>query len=358
MTEDPERIATTAGTAASERFRLRTADILLVAGLLFLVWAIGNVLLLILAGVVLAVGLDGLASGLARHTPLSRGIALFLVCVSILGALVGVGWTVAPQVASQFQDLWERLTDLIDAGIEWVDSTGWSQDLLGDVGEGGQIIGAANQILAMVASFGITTFEAVTSVAILIVLGIFMAVNPVLYYNGLLRLTPPLKRPLIARTLSSIADALRWWFLAQLVSMAILGISIGIGLYVIGIELWLALAVITALLTFIPYLGPIIAGIPTVAIGFADSYETGLIVLVFFLVVQNIESNVILPLVYQKAIRLPPAVAISAQVFFGLVFGVAGFILAAPVTVVIMVALEKLYVEAALGEPHAAEADS
>jgi predicted PurR-regulated permease PerM len=151
-------------------------------------------------------------------------------------------------------------------------------------------------------------------------------------------------------TLSAIAYALRWWFLGQLVSMLLLGVTVGLGLLVLGIELWFALAVLTALLTFIPFLGPLIAAIPIIVVGFAAGVETGIIVAVGYLVIQNIEGNVLVPMIQHKAVNLAPALLISVQVLLSLAFGVVGLILAAPLTVVAMVAVKKLYIEATLGD--------
>jgi predicted PurR-regulated permease PerM len=92
--------------------------------------------------------------------------------------------------------------------------------------------------------------------------------------------------------------------------------------------------VLTALLTFVPYLGPLIAAIPILVIGFTESVQTGLIVTVFYFTVQNVEANIVVPWIQHKVVHLAPALAISAQILLGLLFGLPGFILAAPLTVV------------------------
>jgi predicted PurR-regulated permease PerM len=132
--------------------------------------------------------------------------------------------------------------------------------------------------------------------------------------------------------------------------MVLLGVSIGLGLMIIGIDLWLSLGVLTGLLTFIPYLGPIIAGIPIVIIGFTQGMETGIIVLVFYLIVQNIEAQIVVPIIQHRVVNLAPVLAISTQVLMGALFGVLGVIFAAPVTIVAMVAVRKLYMEDVLDE--------
>ncbi|MFN4128943.1 MAG: AI-2E family transporter, partial [Paracoccaceae bacterium] len=111
-----------------------------------------------------------------------------------------------------------------------------------------------------------------------------------------------------------------------------------------------ALAVLTALLTFIPYIGPLIATVPIVAVGFAEGMQTGLIILVAYVVIQILEGDVLVPMIQQKAVNLAPAFLISMQVLLSVIFGIVGLTLAAPLTIVAMVAVQKLWVEHTLGE--------
>ncbi len=326
--------------------------VIVAAAIVAAVWALGAVLLLVFAAVVLAVGVDGLTSALSSRTRLPRVAALVLVLVGIAAALTAVGAAVLPPVISQLDALWARLVELYTVTRDWIVARGdWTTDLLDGIEEeAGDMLGGFGQIVVHLGAVGVTTFGMLTSFVLIVVMAAFLAADPGLYRRGFLRLVPSPRRALVEETLGETAHALRWWFLAQFTSMAILGISIGAGLYLIGIEFWLSLALITALLTFIPYLGPVLAGIPVVAIGFAEGPQTGVVVLLFYLVVQNIEANILLPLIYQMTVRLAPAVTIAAQVFMGLWFGVAGFVLAAPLTVAGMVLVRKLYIEAALGD--------
>ncbi len=165
-----------------------------------------------------------------------------------------------------------------------------------------------------------------------------------------MHLVPPERRALAEHTLSALAHALRWWFLGQLTSMALLGSTVGFGLYVLGTDLWFALAALTALLTFVPFLGPLIATVPIVAVAFTEGTQTGLIVLFGYIVIQNVEGHVLTPMIQHKAVNLAPALLISVQVLFSLIFGMVGLILAAPLTVVAMVLVQKLWVEHMLGD--------
>jgi predicted PurR-regulated permease PerM len=347
-------------TAPAGEWRwLRTDTILLAIGIGVLLWLTGEVVLMIFAGVLLAVALDALGTPVSERTPLSRGWAVVAVVIA-LALLLGAGaLVIVPQFMQQLGEIWERLTEFADQAREALQQYPWVQQLLGmgEQGEQGgsneQVMGVAGDIAGQVATATMTILGAVGTVLIVVVIGLFLAANPALYRRGLIKLVPPARRPRAEETLSTVGYALRWWLLGQLVSMLILGVSTSLLLLVVGVDLWLGLSVLVALLTFIPFLGPIIAGIPVVLIGFAAGMQTGLLVLAFYLVLQNVEGNILTPLIQQRAIHLPPALLISMQVLLGVLFGAAGLILAAPLAVVGMVAVNLLYIEDVLGDRRA-----
>ncbi|MCC5969176.1 MAG: AI-2E family transporter [Pararhodobacter sp.] len=329
---------------------LRTEWVLLGVALALFAYFIAPVLLLVFAGLALAVALDGLAAMTAARTPLSRGWAVLVIVLVLIGLLAAFIVAIPGQLAAQMDQMWQALDAFIKDAVEWLEGIGVTPELLG-LGENSEdLVGTASTAMGHVARWGMTTLGALASFAVMLAVAGFAVADPALYRRGLVRLLPHSKRPLMEDTLSAVAQALRWWFLSQLVSMLMLGITVSAGLWVIGVDLWLGLGVLTALLTFVPYLGPVIAGIPILVIAFADSAQTGLIVTVFYLTVQNVESNIVVPMIQQKVVHLAPVLAIAAQVFFGLLFGLPGFILAAPLAVVGMVMVQKLWVEAVLGD--------
>lgn len=328
---------------------IRTDTILLTAGLLLLAYLLGDVLLLVFAAILFAVGLDGLSRIISDRTPLTRGWALLGVTIAVAAIIIGSFAMAATRLVQQFQEVGDTVLDAAQQVQAWLDGVG-AMDVIDDMGGGGDLANRFGDLAGHVMTWGMTAFGAITSLLIIIFLTLFLAADPGLYRRGLVRIVPPENRGVVEETLSAIAHALRWWFLGQLVSMAFLGATVAIGLLVVGIELWLALALLTAILTFIPFIGPLIAAVPIAAVGFAAGLETGIIVLVGYLVIQNIEGNVLVPIIQHKAVDLAPALLISVQVLLSLVFGVVGLILAAPLTIVGMVAVQKLWVEHALGE--------
>lgn len=329
---------------------IRTDTILLTAGLLFLGYFLSEVLLLVFTAILFAVGLDGLARAVAGRLPVSRGWALAGIALGIAAILVGALGLSATRLVQQFQELQDRMVDFIEHVHTWLTEVGAIAAIEDMDDENGGLADAAGNMAGHVLTFGMSAVGAVTSIVILIVLTLFLAANPPLYRGGAVRVVPPDQRWIAEDTLSAIAHALRWWFLGQLVSMALLGVTVGLGLLALGIDLWFALAVLTALLTFVPVLGPLIATVPIVAVGFAEGTQTGLIVLVGYIAIQNIEGSVLTPMIQQKAVNLAPALLIAVQVLLGLLFGLVGLILAAPLTIAGMVAVQKLWVEHTLGE--------
>ncbi len=347
----PPSIATSSTVRNHEKRWLRTDLIVLVLATGVLLWIAGDVLLLVFGGLLIAVGLDGVSSALARHSPLSRLWSLLLVLVLTLASVVSLTLYLATPLLEQFDDLWGRTTDFVNAGISRLEDFGWAQQLFQDGnGNTDQLAEAAGAVVGHMGSAILMIIGALTSLVVLLAIALFAAFNPELYRGGLLKLFPYPQRQRMDRALTAIAHALRWWFLGQLVSMLLLGVTVSIGLLVIGVEVWLSLGVLTALLTFIPFLGPLIAAVPIVIVGFAEGTQVGLIVLVFYLIVQNIEGNFVVPMIQHRAVHLAPALLISVQILMGVLFGALGLILAAPLTVVAMIAVNKLYVEDVLGK--------
>jgi predicted PurR-regulated permease PerM len=344
----PSDVGSTGRTAVASRW-IRTDNVLLVALLGLFVWLTGDVLLLVFAGLLLAVGLDGLAGMVKIWTPLSRGWALLVVLVVSLAFLVLVGMTIVPQFLAQLDELWQRLIGFADQAVQTLSRYDWAQQLMSD-GET-QATDAVSAIARQAASAMLAAVGLVGSLVLLLAIAIFAAADPDLYRRGLLTLLPARRRERLNETLSATGHALRWWFLAQIISMIVLGATVAVGLMIIGVDLWLSLGVVTGLLTFIPVLGPIIAAIPIVIIGFTEGTQTGLIVLVFYLVVQNLEGNFLTPMIQHRVVNLAPVLLISVQVLMGTVFGMLGLVMAAPLTIVAMIFVKKLYVEDVLDEP-------
>ncbi|MBA2321253.1 MAG: AI-2E family transporter [Deltaproteobacteria bacterium] len=316
------------------------------------VWLFGglvDLLLLGFAGVLLALLLDGLASQVARHTPLGRKTSLAVVCVALLFLAGAVGWVVAPRVAHQVDELARALPPAARTASAGLSQYGWGRALLDEIPELASNLGtrktisqATGALSAVIGVFG--------SFVVFLVVGLFVAVEPGLYRDGAVRLVPMQHRARAREVLGRVATTLRYWLLGNLVSMTFVGVGIGIGLLALGMPLVLTLALLAALLTLVPNFGPILAAIPAVLLGWTASTNTGLSVAGLYLAIQMVESNVVTPLVQKRTVSLPPALTILAQVGMGMIGGGLGIIVAAPLTAVALVLVRSLYVEDILGD--------
>ena len=143
---------------------------------------------------------------------------------------------------------------------------------------------------------------------------------------------------------------LQRWLLGQMVVMVTIGVLSGIGLWLLGIEAAFALGLMGGLLCFIPFVGAILAAVPATLVALTQSPTDAVLVILMYVGVHFVEGNFITPLVQAEATALPPVLAILSTIAFSLLFGPAGVLLAAPLTLLFLTAVQVLYVEEALGE--------
>ncbi len=150
--------------------------------------------------------------------------------------------------------------------------------------------------------------------------------------------------------LGALGYTLRWWLVGRFLTMAVNGLFSGIGLWLLGIPLALGLGLLTALLNFVPNIGPILSMIPAVLLALAEGPDKALYVLVLYLVLQNLEGFVLEPLVQQCTVALPAAIVIGSQVLLGVLLGSLGVLLATPLIACLFVLVKLLYVRDTLGD--------
>lgn len=318
---------------------------LLVAGLVLLAWRLANILLLGFGGVLVAVLLRHLAKILSRWTPLPVGISLAIVVLGLVLLAVLFVLSVGPQVATQFEQLWQTLPQALESFRNFATRYDWGRSLLetGEAPRAGNLLNLATGLLG-------TVFNAVADVLLVFVVALFLAADPETYRRGLLRLVPPARRPRAAEILEALDGGLWHWILGQSIAMLCVGAVTAAGLMLLGIPMALALGILAGLLNFIPYLGPILSGAPAVLIAFAQSPADALNTLLLFVVIQNLEGYVLTPMVQRQAVSIPPALGILTIVGLGTLFGAYGVLFATPLLLVVMILVWMLYVEDTLGD--------
>jgi predicted PurR-regulated permease PerM len=195
-----------------------------------------------------------------------------------------------------------------------------------------------------------STLLVLTSLVIILVIAIYVAADPELYRRGLLHLFPHQMRRRANEVLGEIAALLRRWLVTQLVAMVTIGILTTVALLLLGVRAAVGLGIIAGLLEFIPYVGPVLAAVPAVAMGFLTSPETALYVALAYTAIQQTESHILIPLLMKRGLDLPPVVTIVAQTAMGLVFGFLGLLVAMPLVGVTMVLIKMLYVRDVVGD--------
>ncbi|BCJ90305.1 AI-2E family transporter [Terrihabitans soli] len=324
---------------------LRRALLLIGLGaLVLLLWQIQDVLLLVFASVLVAIILRLIAAPIGRFLHLSEGWALTLAALLLAGFLGVTFYLFGSEVVGQGKELARILPEAWNAF-----KTRFGLEAFGqEVAE--QANNPQSALLFNVAGWVFSAGAIVVNLVLVIVGGLYIAAAPELYRKGLLLLFPEKRRPLAEDTLDTAGNALRLWLIGQLGAMVLVGTLTAIGLLIIGIPAPLALGLLAGLAEFVPLVGPIAAAVPALLLAMGGGIETMLWTAALYLLVQQVESNVITPLIQHRTVDIPPALTLFAVIAAGVAFGAVGIVLAAPLAVLAFVAVKKLYVRETLGE--------
>ena len=317
---------------------------LIVVGIALLLWNLRDLFLLVFGSVLVSVILGLVAQPIRDRLGVPRWIALLAAVLIVIGVIGTSFWLFGAEVNRQAQSL----RDMIPVAWQALQARFDAWGIGGDFREWTAGLGAEARMVANIGSLAVTVGSGVADTFLVIVGGIYLAAQPDLYWVGMIKLVPERGRALAAQALEASARALRLWLLGRLVSMAAVGFMTWLGLSVIGVPSALTLGLLAALLEFVPFIGPIVAAVPAILLAFAENPDMALWTLLLFVIVQQIEGNLLEPMVQQRAVDLPPVLLLFALVAGGLIFGTVGIILAAPLTVVIYVMVKRLYVQEAL----------
>lgn len=356
--------------AGDRTFVRRVLIALLLVGLAAALWAASHALLLLFGAILFAIAIRGLAGLLRRVVPVGDGAAVIVVLLILLVVAGGVGFLFGSQISQQFSKVAEQVPDSLEKLEDSLRSTGWGQQLLaltggvpltgGEVQDGGQG-GTAPEGGSSGAGLGWLVRQAGSVAAaitgalgdlLLVLFGaVYLAFQPGLYRAGIEKLVPADRTDQIGRALDATGGALWKWSAGMLVEMVLVGTITGIGLWLLGVPAPVALGLIAGVLEFIPIVGPILAAIPAILLAFTVSPDLALWTALFYVALQQVEGNLILPLIQRRAVALPPVVSLFALLVFGTLFGAIGVLLAVPLAVTAMTLVQVLYVRDTLGKP-------
>jgi predicted PurR-regulated permease PerM len=332
-----------AGTENSFQKKVWTA-VAIVAFVVVLLWilkATFNVLLLLLAGTLIALYFRGLAHLLHGKLHLPQKGSLAISIIGSLLLLLGFFWFAGSRIGQQATELSKTLPSAVENFKQQLSQSAVGQQVLEKATSGDSMKKASS----VAQSFFRSTFGVLGDVYVVLFLGIFFTVSPKIYVNGFLKLIPPGGKDKAAHVINVIGASLTKWLKGQLLAMLIVAVLTAIGLFSIGVPLAFTLALIAGILNFIPNFGPLIAMIPAVLVGLMQGPATAALVAGLYILVQMLESNLITPQIQKKMINIPPALIIIAQLFMGVLTGGWGLVLATPLMVMLMMAVQELYVK-------------
>lgn len=329
----------------------------LLAGALVAGWLLfrelASLFVVVIITIVLSLPLEAAASRVERRG-VPRAVGALVALLAILGAVAGILFLAIPPFADELQRLADQLPTLIDQLRERL-----GQTVGAGPGRSGQsfqrsvqhIIDKPQGLLGPIAQIGMGIAGAVATMIIVVVGAFYVAVNPGPLIDGILRVFPPERRAWVAEALHDIRCAWIGWLYGVLADMFVTGILLYIGLMLVGLDYALVFAVFSALCVVVPYFGSVAGGIPPVLFALAEKSATAaLVTLGVYLLVQQIEGNVIIPMVMARAVNLHPAVVLVGVVLVGNLLGFVGLFVAIPIISATIVLVRELWVRRIEGD--------
>jgi predicted PurR-regulated permease PerM len=268
------------------------------------------------------------------------GLAVTASVILILGTLFGAFYLFGSQISAQVADLAQRLPlgwSRFEAAIA---AQPWGDQLVDSLNS---LTGYAERALDWAQTFAMGVAAALTGLLLVFVAGIYLALAPESARDGVLGLWPKDRRRRMRHVLNTCGRALKGWLRAQLLAMITVGLLCGLGLWLIGVPSAVALGVLTAILDFVPIVGPIAATIPAVLMAATVGWQEAALTLVLYFVVQQVESILIVPLAQKSVAKLPVILTVFSVIAFGGLFGPLGVLLSAPLALTLYVLVTMLY---------------
>lgn len=325
--------------------------VLIVLGLtavFFLVWQLRVLLLMLFGAIVIASIFRAVSDMICKYTRAPSSVAIGLSILLVLGSVGALVALFGNHVAQQVQSLRETLPAAWRALEARIGNIGLSEQLDRLVSTittpGGSGLSGFGRTLISIGS-------GIADLLVVIFAGIYLATQPNFYRVGAIKLVPPARRKIAAEAMLESERALRLWLKGQAIAMVVVGLLTGFGLWLLGMPSALTLGLLAGALEFIPFAGPILSAIPAVLLAAAVSPDLALWVTLLYLAIQQFEGNVLSPMIQQYAVDLPGAVLLFSLIGFGSLFGTLGVILAAPLAVVMMVLVKRLYIIETLDTP-------
>ncbi|MGC9524556.1 MAG: AI-2E family transporter [Limnospira sp.] len=317
---------------------------------LYIVWKISHIILLAFTAVILAIAINRIVRRLQK-SGVNRAIAVAISVGSILMIILGFLALTVPVIVQQWQELTDRIPQGLEQLKQWYTQlqTWLPSRMLGDMNNIEDVIqqlaSSYDRWIGSFFTFFSSSVETLLQTLLVIAITIMLLSNPKPYRQAFILLFPSFYRRRVDAILDQCEESVVGCVLGILFNMVVIGIMSGLGLWILGVRLALVNALLAAVLTLIPNLGPTISVIPPAILALLDSPWKSVSVIVLYIAIQQMESNILTPLVMKRQVSLLPAVTLLSQITFALFFGALGLFLALPLVVILQVWLRELLVE-------------
>lgn len=317
---------------------------------LYILWKIRTIVLLFFTAVILAIALNRLVRRF-QQSGAPRGVAIALAVAILLAAIALLLTLTVTRLSNQFQELFQ----LVPLGIEqlrvwsnWLQAKvpGQVLDNLPSIDDLTQQIQTLFRwIISHIYLFFSNYISATINTLLIIILTLMLLVNPRPYRRATIDLFPAFYRQRADEILSKCEEGLMGWLAGVALSMSFIGIASIIGLFALQVPLPFVNGVVAFMLTLIPYIGAILSVIPPLLLALLDSPEKAGAVLLLYFLIQQIEGNLITPLIMEKQVSLLPAYTLAILSAFGFFLGFLGLVLALPTLIVIQTVVKEVLIK-------------
>lgn len=328
-------------------FVQKTLFLLLILGLAALTIKLISLWLLVFGAIVVAVILRAVAEPLITYLKFKESLAVLSALIIVILFLSAAGYLFGREIVEQTNNLSEQLPaawTTLQAQMRTSEVGAFLLDQLNALSQ------QASGVLSLIPRIAGEVASSIANLVVVIVAGIFIAINPISYRNGVVRLFPNSQKLRARESLDASGRALRLWLLGQLFSMVLVGTLTTIGLSIAGVPSSMALGLMSGLAQFVPIVGPVVSAGPGLLLAASDGSTTFIWALVVYLGVSQLESNVITPMVQKHVAAIPTVITLFAVLGFGSLLGPLGVLFATPLTVVLHTLVMKLYVGEVLGD--------
>ncbi|MEO6843722.1 MAG: AI-2E family transporter [Ginsengibacter sp.] len=308
---------------------------------ILLITTLFSVVLLILAGVLVAIYFHGCADILKKYLHCPSRLSVVISIITNVLLLIAFFWFVGDRLSTQVSQLSDSLPTIIQKAKVQMSHSAIGNKVLQYLNSSGN----SEKTMVVAKRFFSSGFGILLDLYIIFIFGLFFTAGSTLYKKGIISLLPTDAKDKGLEIINELGNALKKWLEGQIIAFFFIAIFTGIGFLILGMPLVFTLALIAGLSAFIPNFGPLLAFVPAALIALAQSQKTLVIVACIFIVVHLIENAILLPLIQKKMVKVLPAVTIFAQVALGLLGGFWGVLLAVPVVVVLKTIIVKLYIE-------------